>query len=221
MFWIATLVAHLGRAYVLNHDLPAAKAILQTVNPGEQSPRTMAERDIALAWGELVLAQREPDMALQIAEQLLGSAPGLMQDQSIQPIPHLLKLKGEALMALSHLDEAVEALENARLGAVARYARPVLWTIHRSLGQAYQLLQRKDRARQECAAGQQLIEEIAMTIDDTFLRDDFKRAALDSFPQQKPPLTRKNVRHTFGGLSARESEVATLIAQRQQRIFLP
>jgi DNA-binding NarL/FixJ family response regulator/Tfp pilus assembly protein PilF len=212
-FWISTIAAHLGRAYVLNHDLPAAKAILQSVNPVEQSPRTIEERDIALAWGEFLLAQREPDMALQIAEQLLASAPGLMLDQSIQPIPHLLKLKGEALIALSHLDEAVEALEDARRGAQERNARPVLWTIHRSLGQAYQLLQRKDQARQEYVAGRQLVEELAMTIDDTSLRDQFERAALDSFPQQKLQLPRKTVRHAFGGLTAREREVATLVAQ--------
>ena len=144
-FWMTTLAAELGRAYILKHDLSAAQATLQAVMPREQHPRTMAERQIALAWGELALAQGEPGMALQIAEQLLASAPGKVPGQSTQPIPHLLKLKGEALMALSHLDEAVEALEDARRGAVARNARPVLWTIHRSLGQAYQLLQRKDQ----------------------------------------------------------------------------
>ena len=116
-------------------------------------------------------------------------------------------------MALSQLDEAVEALEDAKLGAVERNARPVLWTIHRSLGQVYQFLHRKDQARQERAAGWQLIEELAMTIDDTSLRDQFKRAALDSFPQQKPPLPREAARQAFGGLTAREREVAALIAQ--------
>ncbi len=212
-FWIATITAHIGRAYVLNLNLPTAQATLQAVMPREQHPGTMAERDIALAWGELVLAQGEPGIALQIAEQLLASVPGKVPGQSTQPIPHLLKLKGEALMALSHLDEAVEALEDARRGAQERNARPVLWTIHRSLGQAYQLLQRKDQARQEYAAGRQLVEELAMTIDDTSLRDQFERAALDSFPQQKPQLPRETVRHAFGGLTAREREVAALVAQ--------
>ena len=212
-FWIATITAHIGRAYVLNLNLPTAQATLQAVMPREQHPGTMAERDIALAWGELVLAQGEPGIALQIAKQLLASVPGKVPGQSAQPIPHLLKLKGEALMALSHLDEAVEALEDARRGAQERNARPVLWTIHRSLGQAYQLLQRKDQTRQEYAAGRQLVEELAMTIDDTSLRDQFERAALDSFPQQKPQLPRETVRHAFGGLTAREREVAALVAQ--------
>ena len=212
-FWMATLAAHLGRAYVLNHNLPAAQAALQAVIPRDQQPRTMAERDIALAWGELVLAQGEAGLALQMAEHLLVSAPGLCPEQSPQPIPHLLKLKGEALLALSRLDEAVEALEDAKRGAVARNARPVLWTIHRSLGRVYQLLQRKEQARQARAAARQLVEELATTIDDVSLRGQFERAALDTFPQEKPPLLREAARQAFGGLTAREREVAVLIAQ--------
>jgi len=212
-FWIAVLAAHLGRAYILNHNLPAAQAALQAVIPRDQHPRTMAERDIALVWGELVLAQGEAGLALQMAEHLLASTLGSVPGQSTQPIPHLLKLKGEALMALSRLDEAVEALEDARRGAVARNARPVLWTIHRSLGRAYQLLQSKEQARKARAAGRQLIEELATTIDDASLHDQFVHAALDSFPQEKPPLPREATRQAFGGLTAREREVAALVAQ--------
>src|SRR6266566_4582622 len=212
-FWMAALAAHLERAYILNHDMLAAQAVLQAAMPRDQHPRTMPDRDIALVWGELVLAQGEANLALQMAEHLLASAPGLFPGQSPQPIPHLLKLKGEALMSLSHLDEAVEALENAKRGAVARNARPVLWTIYRSLGRAYQLLHHKDQARQEYAAGRQLVEELATTITDASLRDQFERAALDSFPQEKPPLPREAARQAFGGLTEREREVAALIAQ--------
>jgi len=212
-FWIATLAAHLGRAYVLNHNLPAAQAALQAVMPREQQPRIMAERDIALAWGELVLAQGEAGLALQMAEQLLASTPGSVPGQSPQPIPHLLKLKGEALLALSHLDEAVAALEEAREGAVARNDRPVLWTIHRVLGQAYRLLQREEQARQELAAARQLIEKLATTIDDASLREQFVQTALGSLPKEKPLLPREDARQAFGGLTAREREVARLVAQ--------
>ncbi len=213
MFWIATLEAHLGRAYVLNHSLPEAQAALHAVMPREQQPRTMAERDIALAWGELVLVQGEPGMALRIAEQLLASVPGKVPGQSTQPIPHLLKLKGEALMALSRLNEAIEALEDARQGAQERNARPVLWAIHRSLGQAYQLLHRRDQARKARAAARQLIEELAKTIDDASLREQFLRSAIDSLLKEKPPLPREAGRQAFGGLTVREREVAALIAQ--------
>jgi DNA-binding CsgD family transcriptional regulator len=212
-FWVATLAANLGRAQILKHDLGAAQATLQAVMPREQQPRNMAERDIALAWGELLLAQGETGMALQIAEHLLASAPTSAPAQFTQPIPHLLKLKGEVLMARSHLDAAVAALADARRGAQERNARPVLWTIHRSLGQAYQLLQRDNQAWQELAAARQLIEELATTIDEALLRDEFLRAALASLPREEPVRPRAVAKRAFGGLTAREREVAALIAQ--------
>jgi non-specific serine/threonine protein kinase len=206
-------MAQLGQAYLLNHHLPEAQATLQAVMPREQHPRTMAERHIALAWGELALAQGEPDRALQIAEHLLASVPGLVPGQPAQPIPHLLKLKGEALLALSQLDEAVAALEDAREGAVARNDRPILWTIHRVLAQAYLLVHREEQARQELAAARQRIEELATTIDDASLREQFLDTALGSLPKEKPLLPREAAKQAFGGLTAREREVARLVVQ--------
>ena len=212
-YWIGTLTAGLARAYVLNHDLPQAQATLQTVMPREQRPGTMAEREIALAWGALALAVGEPEIALRIAEDLLASVPGLVPSQPAQPIPHLLKLKGEALLALSRLDEAAEALEEARRGAIARNERTVLWTIQRALGEVYQLLSRREEANQARAAGRRLVEELALTIDDAALREQFRHAALATFPEEKPLLSRKASRRAFGGLTARESEIAALVAQ--------
>jgi DNA-binding CsgD family transcriptional regulator len=213
MFWMATIAANLGRAYMLKSNLSGAFDILQATMPRDQHPRTMPERQIALVWGELMLAQGDVDLALQIAEHLVASAPGLVTGQSLQPIPHLLKLKGEALLALSRLEEAFEVLEDARRGAIERNAQPVLWTIHRALGRVYQLLSRREQADQEHAAGRQLIEELATTIDDASLREQFKRAALGSLPQEKPLLPREAARQAFGGLTAREREVALLVAQ--------
>ncbi len=212
-FWSATLAVHLGRAYLVKKDLSAACATLQAAMPRDQDPRTMPERQVALAWGELMLARGEADLALEIAERLLASIPGLSSGQAPQRIPHLLKLKGEALLALARLEEAAEALEAARQGAVERDARPVLWTIHRALGQVYQLLHRKEQARLEQAAGRQLIEALAMTIDDASLRDHFRRTAHDSFPEEKPPLPREIAKQALGGLTTREREVAVLVAQ--------
>jgi tetratricopeptide (TPR) repeat protein len=109
-FWIATLAATLARASILNRDLAAAQATLRVVMPPDQRPRSIAERTIVLVQRELLLAQGEPAGALQIAEHLLTSAPGSAPGQPTQPIPHLLKLKGEALLALPRADAAVAVL---------------------------------------------------------------------------------------------------------------
>ena len=152
-------------------------------------------------------------MALQIAEQLLDSIPGRLPDRPIQPVPHLMRLKGESLMALSRIDEAVTALEEGKRGAQERNAQPILWTIHRSLGQAYQLLKRKNQAEQEWAVARQLITKLAMSIDDASLRAQFERAALGTIPTEKPLRPREAAKQAYGGLTAREREVAALIAE--------
>lgn len=212
-FWIATLTASLGRAYMMHDDLAAAQATLRAVMLRDQRPYTIAERDIALAWAALALAQSEPDVALRIAEQLLASAPQQHNGRPVEPIPHILHVKGEALMSLSRPDEALTALEGARCGAEARNARPLLWTIHRALGRAYQILHRSDEAHQEITAARRLIEELGVTIEDASLRDHFINAALSTMPEEKPLSTREAARRAYGGLTAREREVALLLAE--------
>jgi DNA-binding NarL/FixJ family response regulator len=148
-----------------------------------------------------------------MADSLIATAPGLFSGRSAQPIPHLLKLKGESLLALSRLDEAEAVLEEAMRGAIARNARPVLWTIYCALGRVYKLLSQREQANQAQNAGRQLIKELATTIDDVSLREQFERTALHSLPKEKLPLPREATRQAFGGLTAREREVAILIAQ--------
>lgn len=86
------------------------------------------------AWGELALAEGNGEEALRIAEQLLASPPGANR---MQPIPWLLKLKGEAQASMQHLDEAAQVLEEAKEGALQQQERPLLWQIDRSLGRVY------------------------------------------------------------------------------------
>ena len=152
-------------------------------------------------------------MALQLAEHLLASAPGTRAGEPPQLIPHLLKLKGEALMALDRLEDAVAVLEGAKRGALIRQERPVLWTIHRSLARLYYLLKREEGVRKEVAAARSLIEDLAATLDDAPLREQFVGAALNSLPQVKPLSPREVTKRAFGGLTARERQVAALVAQ--------
>lgn len=221
--WIAFLSTYVALACLLQHDLSSAKAALDAVMPREQPPQDFAQRHIAWAWCELSLSQGAPEIALRIAAQLLESAPDTRaQDgepvEPVQPIPHLLKLKGEALMGLGRLEEAVEALESAKRGAFVRQDPHDLWTIHRSLGQLYHLLGREDDVREEHAAAQHVIEHLGATLDDAgvadmALRDQFVQTALNSLPRAKQLPPRQATRRAFGGLTARERQVAALIAQ--------
>jgi DNA-binding CsgD family transcriptional regulator/Tfp pilus assembly protein PilF len=209
MIWIGLLTPYLALAYLLRREFPRAEAVLKTIMPQEQQPGNFVERQVARVWGELALAQGEAARALAQASYLLVSAPGQMQ----QPIPHLLALKGEALLALKRLEEAAEALENAKLGAELRQAPSILWRIQRSLGQVYHLLKREEQAQYEWGCAREVINRLAATIDEPPLREHFLRRGLISLPQGKPRSQEALTSRRYGGLTAREREVAALVAQ--------
>jgi len=209
-WWIGNITAYLARAYVLQGALPGAEAALKAVMPREQSPANAPERRMSWAWGELALASDEPEMALGIADRLLASTPGAAR---AQPIPWLLKLKGEALGALSRREEAIQALEEATQGALARQERPLLWQLHRALGRQYQYLKQEDLAQRNFTSARQGIASLARTIDDVYLREHFLRAALATLPREKLVTASRVAKEAFGGLTEREREVAAFIAQ--------
>lgn len=209
VIWIGNLTPYLALAHILKRAFPHAEAVLSTILSREQQPSNFFQRQAARVWGELALARGEAARALTIAEHLIASAPGDLH----QPIPHLLALKGEALLALRHPEEAAAALENARRGAEQRQAPSVLWRIHRALGQVYHALKREDQARQTWSVARDIITQLAATVEEIPLRQQFLRAALATLPQERPLSARARTSTLYGGLSAREREVAALVAQ--------
>jgi predicted ATPase/class 3 adenylate cyclase len=194
-WWIAWLTSNKAQAYLLLGQLPHAEATLQAVLHLMQPPRLKPERRLLRVWAELALAQQQPAVALQRCDQLLQTATHVPGVTDGQPIPLLLKCKGEALMALGRLDEAVQMLEEARRGAIVQQALPALWQIERALGQVYLRLQHEEQAQQAFTAARAAISELAQHIDEIPLREQFIDRALGSLPKQKRasphPTTRK------------------------------
>ncbi len=209
-YWIGLVRAYLALAYVLKGALPQAEAVLTAGIPREQPPRNLLERLMAWAWGEVALANKEPEAALHLADRLLATVPG---EPSAQPIPDLLYLKGKALVALRREHDAVQVFEEAQRGALAHGARPLLWQIQAALGHAYQQTGQKEQAQRARSAAHTTIESLAVTIEDDYLRDHFLRMARKSLPRDSRMLTRQAEAETFGGLTGRERTVASLIAQ--------
>jgi DNA-binding CsgD family transcriptional regulator/tetratricopeptide (TPR) repeat protein len=207
------LAASLAVACIALHDLSAAEAVLSAVLPREQVPRSNAERHAALSWGELAIAQEAPEVGLRIAEHLLETAPGKRPGEPLQLIPHLLKLKGDALAALGREEDALAALEGAKRGALIREEPAVLWTICRSLARLHRSLHHEDGVRQEVAAAQRVIEAMGATLDDAAERERFIHAALSSLPKTKILSPREAAKRAFRGLTARERQVAALVAE--------
>jgi len=209
-WWVGNITAYLARACLLQGALPRAEAVLQAVMARSEPPTNSPERRICWAWGELALAGDEAEVALDVADRLLASAPGATKEQ---PIPWLLKLKGEALGALSRREEALQVLVEARRGALARQEQPLLWQIHRALGRQHRRLKQEDQAQVNFTAAREGIESLAQAIDDDYLREHFLHAALSTLPREKPVSPNRAAKEAFGGLTEREREVVWLIAQ--------
>jgi tetratricopeptide (TPR) repeat protein len=212
-WWVGNGVAYQALAYLHTGQVGQAEEALSAVLPRNQRPGNLPERRMALAWAELALAQEEPTRALQLAEQLLQSAPGGTGATRLQPIPWLLKVKGEALLTLKRRNEAIEVLEEAKRGALERQEGPLTWRIQGLLGRVYQSLRRSEQAWHAFAAARAVITELAETIGDPDLRVQFTEAALSSLHQEAALTVRRAAAEQFGGLTAREREVVVLIAQ--------
>ncbi len=194
-FWIAWHVSNKALAYLLLGQLSLAEATLQAVLPPTQLPRLRPERRLLRAWAELALAQQQPAIALQRCDLLLQTAPQVPGVTDGQPIPTLLKCKGEALTALGRLEEAVQVLEEARRGATTQQALPVLWQIERALGQVYRRLNQEEQAQQAITAARDVITELAQNIDELPLREQFVQRALGSLTGQKRSSPRPAARN--------------------------
>ncbi len=210
-WWMGNITAYLALAYLLSNEPSRAEALLEASLPRTQPPRTSPERRLFWVMGELALAQGHPDIALEIADTLLVTAPGA--ESTKQPIPWLLKLKGEALAAQRRTEEAIAALSEAERGALQRQEQALLWRIHRAAGYAHRHLKQEDLAQDHFRLARQGIASLASTIDDGSLHDQFLQAALATLPRKKPIAAKRAAKQAFGGLTEREREVVALMAQ--------
>ena len=87
------------------------------------------------------------------------------------------------------------------------------WRICIALGNLYQAQGRNTEAEQAFVTARTLIEELAATITDEPLRDNFLQRATAMLPYSRPLSPKQAAKQAFGGLTAREREIAALIAQ--------
>jgi ATP/maltotriose-dependent transcriptional regulator MalT len=209
-WWIGNISAYLAQTYLLLGESPRAEATLLAVMPPEKQPLNSPERRVYWSWGQLALTTGKAEEALNIAELLLASSPKAPAEQ---PIPWLLKLKGEALGALSRPAESIQVLEEARRGAVARGEQPAVWQIDRALGREYRRSKYDSLARRHFALARAGITALADGIEDAHLRQRFLQAALATFPKGRPISARRAAKEAAGGLTMRERAVVGMVAE--------
>jgi DNA-binding CsgD family transcriptional regulator len=207
--WIRIVSAFLARAYLLQQDLAKGASILTAALEADADMQTIGQRLVWAAHADLALARRDPILALDITDRLIVSAANLSGERVI---PRLWQLRGEALAALGRIEEAEAMLRAAQETAHAQGLRPLLWRICVALGRFYQSQARREEAEQAFSIARALIEELAANLPDEELRAQFLSQATAILPQKRPLTPGRAAREAYGGLTAREREVAALIA---------
>jgi DNA-binding NarL/FixJ family response regulator len=210
LFLLRGATAFLASACIAQGDVARAKVVLDDVFGPETPCQTMAQRLVWCARAELALAEAHPDQALLIIDRLISTAAHV-EDGEV--IPRLWHLRGEALVALGSMEEAQAVLCSARDAAQRQGARPFLWRICVTLGKCYRTQASRQRAEEAFVLERTTLEELASTLPDHHLRENFLRQASAHLPPLRQPSPRHAVRQAFGGLTEREREVAVLITQ--------
>ena len=113
---------------------------------------------------------------------------------------------------LNRLEEAEATLRAACAAARLGEMPPALWRAHLSLGKVLRSQGRDAEAAQEFAAAADLIEELGTNIPAGEPAKSFQAAATALLPRSQDSTWRRVYRKEFGGLTARELDVARLIA---------
>lgn len=209
--WMGTISAFLATAYTRQGELSSAEAILRQRLTPDLPMRTMPQRQMWCAQAELALAQNRPDEALRLGEELIATAPNI-EGAGEHAIPRLGWLCGKALIALRRYATAEKVLRGALNSAQAPGLRPLQWQIGATLSRLHRAQGKPELADEATAAAGRIVNELAESLPETDLRDGFRdRAAAQwSKPAAASPLAA--AKRQFGGLTAREREVAALIA---------
>ena len=198
---------------IVQNDLDRARALLAGLLPLEYpSGQELAPaRECWTVDAELELAQGNPGRALEILDRLMAFTVNLNQ-YGPYAIPRLSRVRGQALVALGRLGEAEAELQGTLPIATRQGQRPIVWLLRTDLGRVYQLLGRRQEAEREFASARLLIHELAGDLPAGTLHDNFLLRALAFLPSAHVATPRQAAKMQFDGLTAREREIAGLIA---------
>lgn len=223
--WRLLAGALLAHTHLALDEPTAAEAVLAS-SIGQEAGMvggnpTASDRHCIMAMARLELATGAPARALRVVDDLIATTPNI-ELTGMQPAPVLLLLRAEALMTLSKEDlgkknlgkedEAEGALRLAHAGATDQMAAPLLWRILAQLATLYHRQGRYVEAGTAATRAQAVIERVAQTISETTARQTFIERACHRLPAVSAPRRTQSATAP-GGLTAREAEVADLIAQ--------
>jgi DNA-binding CsgD family transcriptional regulator/tetratricopeptide (TPR) repeat protein len=209
MFRVRMGLAIFALSAIARGELDTAMAEFKRARFNGSSPQTLSQNLLWRARIELELARGNPENALSYIDSLLHATPHASRQC---PAIRTSFLRGRALNRLERLDEAESWLVPAREVAQELGALGLLWRIQNEIGLLH--LGRGDRinASRAFADARRMVSDIGDSLDDTDVRSRFRNAAISQIPSLSGPTTLQAAKHSSGGLTRRQRQVARLIA---------
>jgi DNA-binding NarL/FixJ family response regulator len=208
--WICNIGGSLIELHSQLGDIEQARAVMDEVAVHIRDGDTLHARTALVGSVVLSLAAGDPTTAIATLQRI--DTPAATSTQRLVP-PLLLKLRGEALTALGQVDEAERALQAAVAHATERGNAALVWRCRAALARLYVANRRHALARGESDQVLASIAELSQQLDADRLREQFVARAASLLPQPRVPTALQAAKGAFDGLTAREVEVASLVAR--------
>jgi DNA-binding CsgD family transcriptional regulator len=213
-FFVRNVAGVLVSTCVAQRDFARAEAVLAVTLDRDTPMEMQGQRSIWCARAELALAAGDRALALQIVERLIGSAEHA-EDYGAGCVPRLWHVRGETLAALGQAANAETAFLAAEVGASRLGLAPIHWRIQASLGRVYQSQGRRQQAEAAFASARALVKALAAAVPEGDLHEAFVHSTTMLIPRPPTPTPRRATKQAYAGLTAREREIAAMIAQGQ------
>jgi DNA-binding NarL/FixJ family response regulator len=203
--WVPYAAARLALAHTCEREFVHASAVLDAVLGADTTAESAPERQLWSARVELLLARGAASEALAITEKLAATlAAGTVA-------PRVWILRGNALTLLRAFDDAECDLTQAVAACRASDLRSQGWRAHAAYARLLRRRGRRDEADREVQLARASVQELAAELTDETVRTRFVERALEHIPHSGLASERRLSKQAFGGLTAREREVAALI----------
>jgi tetratricopeptide (TPR) repeat protein len=164
---IAEGLSELGRNAAQAGDVERATALLaEAVATAPEAPKFIVRG--MLSQCELAVQLNRPSDALAAVQRLRDAAP-----QFRVIVAEAVRVEGEALAALGHIDEGLATIRQSKAEAVAVGADPTRWRACLALGDLLRTAGQVEQAREELAEARWCLERVASTLSDPDLRRSF------------------------------------------------
>jgi DNA-binding CsgD family transcriptional regulator len=204
--FIRVASSSLASLYLHLHRFADAERVLDAALPPDGLMTSVGLRGCWFARAALSLAREDANTTLDIVERLMASTDAGVSGS-------VWHVRGDALARLGRAAEALDVLETARLVAREQVARNRVWRIDASLARVLRGMGRREDAERVLAEARSTLHDLAANIDDPRLREAFLREAAAWVPAPPAPTARQAAKQRFAGLTAREREVARLVAR--------